>query len=300
MKLTRRNLPLNAMRAFEATARHCHMRRAAEELGVTHGALSRQVKQLENQLGVALFDRSHNRLALTHAGQRLVVSVQQALDLITTSALTLDPDSLSGDLIIAATPSSASAWVMDIVGRFAQRYPEINLQLRSLPPKTRTLDSQIDVAICFGLPEVSQRTVEPLFRESYFPVCNPNLLSGDRAIRTPEELLQYPLLCDRHNNWPRWFEAVGITSLPAFKQLLLEESFLVLDAVKAGYGIALADRMEVHRELVSGQLVSLFDEHLPASEEYYLITNPQAHSLRAQLFVEHLRQELEPVLNSME
>ncbi|GAB3094674.1 LysR family transcriptional regulator [Aestuariicella hydrocarbonica] len=296
MKLNRRNLPLNAMRAFEMAARHCHMRRAAEELGVTHGALSRQVKQLEELLGVSLFDRSHNRLSLTHAGQRLQQSVQQALDLMTTGALYLDPDSMNGDLTLAATPSAASAWLLDIIGRFAQQYPEINIQLRSIPPRIKHIDSQVDVAVCYGAPESSTRNITALFRERYVPVCNPKLLTGNRQIRQPLELLDYPLLCDRHNNWPRWFQAAGFAELPPYKQLLLEESFLVLDAVKAGYGIALADRVEVHRELNNGQLIALFEESLSAAEEYYLVTQQQTPSLRSQLFIDFLRQAIEPIV----
>lgn len=296
MKLNRRNLPLNAMRAFEMAARHCHMRRAAEELGVTHGALSRQVKQLEELLGVSLFDRSHNRLNLTHAGQRLLQSVQQALDLLTTGALYLDPDSINGDLILAATPSASSAWLLDIIGDFAQQYPEIDIQLRSIPPRTKQIDSQVDVAICYGAPASSSRDVTPLFRERYVPVCNPKLLTGNRTIRQPLELLDYPLLCDRHNNWPRWFEIAGAKELPDYKQLVLEESFLVLDAVKAGYGIALADRVEIHRELSSGQLITLFDDSLAAAEEYYLASNRNTQSLRSQLFIEFLQKSIQPVV----
>ncbi|WP_439133883.1 LysR substrate-binding domain-containing protein [Pseudomaricurvus sp.] len=298
MKLDRRNLPLNAMRAFEMAARHCHMRRAAEELGVTHGALSRQVKQLEELLGVTLFDRSHNRLSLTHAGQRLLQSVQQALDLLTTGALYLDPDSINGDLILAATPSASSAWLLDIIGDFAQQYPEINIQLRSIAPRIKQIDSQVDVAICYGAPESSSRDIIPLFRERYVPVCNPKLLTGNNPIRQPLDLLDYPLLCDRHNNWPRWFEIAGANELSDYKQLILEESFLVLDAVKAGYGIALADRVEIHRELNNGQLITLFEDSLPAVEEYYLASNRKTQSLRSQLFTEFLRKSIQPVLTA--
>ncbi|NIB39881.1 LysR family transcriptional regulator [Pseudomaricurvus alkylphenolicus] len=293
MKFNRRNLPLNAMRAFEAAARHCHMRRAAEELGVTHGALSRQVKQLEELLGTALFDRSHNRLALTHAGQRLQHSVEQALDLLTTGALYLDPDSIHGDLTIAATPSVSSAWLLPIVGDFAQQYPEINVQLINIAPRTKQIDSQIDVAVCFGPPDPGKRRIEPLFREHYFPVCNPKLLKPGHRIRGPQDLLQYPLLCDRHNNWPRWFKGAGMEETPTYRQLTLEESFLVLAAVKAGYGIALVDRIEMHKELHNGQLVALHEATLPAGEEYFLLTDAGPLSLRAQLFVEYLHAQLE-------
>jgi len=292
MKFNRRNLPLNAMRAFEAAGRHCHMRRAGDELGVTHGALSRQVKQLEEQLGTPLFDRSHNRLALTHAGQRLLQSVRQALDLLTTGALYLDPDSIHGDLTIASPPSASSAWLLPIVGDFAQQYPEITVQLVNIAPRTRHIDSQIDVAVCFGQPDPGKRKIEPLFRERYFPVCNPKLLKPGHRIRGPMDLLEYPLLCDRYNNWPRWFGVAGVEKVPEFRQLMLEETFLMLAAVKSGYGIALVDRIEMHRELRAGHVLQLLEATLPATEEYYLLTDAGTLSLRAQLFVEYLQGEL--------
>ena len=105
MPMSRRNLPLNALRGFEVAARHCHLREAALELGVTHGAVSRQIRLLEETLGVELFDRSHNRLTLTSAGRRLMAAVGDAFDQITESTLSLDPESMAGTLVVAATPS---------------------------------------------------------------------------------------------------------------------------------------------------------------------------------------------------
>lgn len=295
MKLDRRTLPLNAMRAFEAAARHCHLRRASEELGVTHGALSRQVKQLEEQLGVLLFNRAHNRLSLTHAGERLLQSVTPALDMLTAGALFLDPDSMQGDLVIATTPSTASSWVLQTVGAFAQQYPEINIQLCNLSANTRRIDSKVDVAICYGLPAETKLTVEPLMHEEYFPVASPTLLAAGSEVKQAADLLGFTLLCDRHNHWPRWFETAGLAQVDIPKRWHIEEPFLVLDAVKRGYGIGLADRIEVHRELEAGSLVALSNVTVQSGESYYLVYDDSAMSLRAQLFTDYLRQQIDSI-----
>ncbi|KKL56418.1 hypothetical protein LCGC14_2245580, partial [marine sediment metagenome] len=113
------------MRAFEAAAKHCHMRKAADELGVTHGAISRQVKQLEQRLGTELFDRSNNRLALTSAGIRLLQVVAEALDSITEATVCLDPESMAGSLVIASTPSISVGWLLRVIGEFSRQYPEV-------------------------------------------------------------------------------------------------------------------------------------------------------------------------------
>ncbi len=296
MKLDRRTLPLNAMKAFEVVARHCHLRRAAQELGVTHGALSRQVKQLESQLGVPLFNRDHNRLNLTHGGERLFRTVNEALDKITASALYLDPNSMAGDLSLSTTPSTSSSWFLQIVGSFSQRYPEINLQLHNMQPHSHHIDSNIDVAVCYGRPSNTERHIEPLLREHYFPVCHPSLISGDDDIASTTDLLRYTLLSDRHDQWPRWFESVGCAEAEIEKSWYIEEPFLVLEAIKSGYGIGLIDRIEAHRELDSGQLIRLSEHTLESDQGYYLAYPKQGLSLRAQVFVDFLKQQINEIL----
>lgn len=291
MLLDRRNLPLNAMRAFEVVARHCHLRQAAEELGVTHGAVSRQVRQLEDQLGVSLFDRSHNRLALTSAGQRLLVSVKQALDLLSESALYLDPDSMNGRLTIASTPSIASGWLLPVIGSFCQAYPEIEVHLINIDPQQRNISADIDVALCYGEPEAKNRNVEGLFQERYFPVCSPLLLSSGEMPKL-EELLNYPLLYDRHNLWLRWFEAAELTLTPKQK-IYLQDSYQVISAAREGFGIALADRIDISRDLNNGQLITLSTISVNAEQQHFLLTDNDEHiHIRAKLFVEHLKQKI--------
>jgi LysR family glycine cleavage system transcriptional activator len=292
MILSRRNLPLNAMRAFEAAARHCHLRKAAEELGVTHGAVSRQVRQLEEILAIELFDRSHNRLSLTSAGQRLLPGVREGLDKIAESALYLDPDSMSGSLVIASTPSISAGWLVTAMAEFSRQHPEVELRLLNIDPLERELPAEVDVAICYGRPDVGQREIIELFQERYFPVCHPSLLQGKAPINSPEDLLRHRLLHDHHNLWPRWLNRMAVEGR-AQQQMYLQDSYQVLSALREGCGIGLMDRVDVHQELCSGQLVSLFDETIEAEQRHFLVVEKESRStVRARLFAEHLQRYL--------
>jgi LysR family glycine cleavage system transcriptional activator len=294
MALSRRNLPLNALRAFEAAARHCHMRQAAQELGVTHGAVSRQVKQLEEVLGVDLFNRSHNRLNLTAAGRRLMSTVGDALDRITESTLYLDPESVAGSLVVGATPSIITGWLLGLIRRFNERYPEIELRVVNLDPQASDLPAEISVAICFGEPDVPQRMVRELFRERYFPVCVPGLLRAEEPVNKAADLMRYPLVHDQHGRWQRWLSRQSLDHSMAPYNLYLEDSFQVLSAVREGCGIGLVDRIEVAQDLRNGSLVALADDMVEARHGHYLVTEqPARMSVRARLFSEHVLRELE-------
>lgn len=292
MILSRRNLPLNAMRAFEAAARHCHLRKAAEELGVTHGAVSRQVRQLEETLDIELFDRSHNRLSLTSAGQRLLPGVREGLDRMAESTLYLDPDSMSGSLVIASTPSISAGWLVTAMGEFSRKYPEVELRLLNINPLERELPAEVDVAICYGRPEAGHRDIIELFQERYFPVCHPSLLQGAAPITQAQDLLRFPLLHDHHSLWPRWLDRMAVEG-KASQQMHLQDSYQVLMALREGCGIGLMDRVDVHRDLCNGQLVSLFDDTIEAEQRHFLVVEKPARSTkRARLFAEHLQRYL--------
>lgn len=293
MAVSRRNLPLNALRAFEVTARHCHLRRAAQELGVTHGAVSRQVRQLEDHLGVELFDRQHNRLALTAAGQRLMLVVGEALDRITESTLYLDPESMAGSLVVASTPSIITGWMLAMIRDFSQRYPEIELRVMNILPLQAELPPEVSVAVCFGEPDSSQRVVQKLFHERYFPVCSPGLLREDEPVLRASDLLSYPLVHDQHGRWQRWLADHSLDSSKAHSNLYLHDPFQVVSAVREGCGIGLADRIEISRDLRSGNLVALMDDTVEASQSHYLVTDPpQRMTVRARLFADHILREL--------
>lgn len=284
MLFSRRNLPLNALRAFEVTGKHCHMRLAAKELGVTHGALSRQVRTLEELLGVELFKREHNRLTLTSAGVRLLKAVQEGFDLITQGALYLDPDNMTGPLLIATTPSIASNWLVRLIGEFSLKYPEVEIQLIMIEPRQQHLPSEFDVAICYGEPSFSSGNICQLFTDRFFPVCSPQLISDEKPIREPEDLFHYTLLYDRLGYWPAWFSSLGIDDKPS-RSMYLADALQTLNAARMGYGIALVDQMEVTEELRAGTLIRLSDHTTEAKYPMYMVAQEDdKQTLRAKVF----------------
>jgi LysR family glycine cleavage system transcriptional activator len=293
VELLRRNLPLNAMRAFEAAARHCHLRRAAAELGVTHGAVSRQVRQLEEQLGILLFDRSRNRLTLTQEGNRLAQAVGEALDRLTEGALSVDPASLPGELVLAAPPSISACWLLAMIGEFNQSYPEIEIRLDNILPMQRELPAEIEVAVCFGEPIAPKKVVRELFREKYGPVVSPSLLPTGGSVLEPSELLRLPLIHDRHGRWQRWLSNNGLEQREARTNLYVQDSYLGICAARDGCGVFLADRVEVSTDLRNGSLVALGGQTVEAQHSHYLVTGqPGVMSARAQIFTEYLGRAL--------
>lgn len=289
MPMSRRNLPLNALRAFEVAGRHGHLGQAAEELGVTHGAVSRQVRQLEEQLGVALFDRSHRQLALTAAGRRLLVTVGDALNRITEGTVYLDAESIAGSLMVATTRSISTGWLLAMMRDFSNTYPEIELRLVNIEPGQKELPPEVSVAVCFGEPDEPQRLVRELFREKHFPVCSPGLLTAGEVISRPGDLLNYPLIHDRHARWQRWLASYAADAGKAARNLYLQESFQAIAAAREGCGVALADSIEVANDLRSGNLLSLSEETVQASQSHYLVTEQdQRMTSRARLFADHL------------
>lgn len=292
MSLSRR-FPLNSLRAFEAVGRHGHVRRASEELHLTHAALSRQVRLLEAELGCALFLRAHNGMQLTSAGRRFLAAVQSAMDTLARGVVHLDPEALSGELVVATTPTVSINWLPFVIGEYTRQYPEVELRVVTLEPHQRKLPSQFDLALCLGMPEVRDKAVEKLYQEYYFPVCSPALISAERPVNRPVDLLAYPLVHERLQHWEEWFATQGIDSARGTSNIYFDYGFQSIEAARQGLGIVLADKLEVAADLRRGSLVRLLEEDMPVDEGIYLVSDPQdARSVRVQLFVDELRRYL--------
>jgi len=294
--LERRDLPLSALRAFEAAGRQLHMGRAGADLGVTHGAISHQVRALEDQLGVKLFSRAHNRLLLTSAGERLLQAVQAGFDRILDGTLHLDPESLAGDLVIGCTQTIAQSWAVLQISQFHATYPQIHIRVVELEPRQRDIPGEVDVAICYGPPDAASRRVEELVAPPLFPVCSPRLFSDRSAINRPEHLTRYPLLHDGQNSWATWFRAMDVPFPNDTDQIHFFNNVLCIKAARQGFGIALSNLMEVQDDLRDGLLVKLMGRTIPEAQSYYLLTDgPEVQSLRARLFEASIRERAIPV-----
>lgn len=286
----RRTLPLSALRAFESAGRHLHMGRAGEDLGVTHGAISHQVRALEGQLGVKLFIRANNRLKLTGAGERLLIAVRDGFNRIVDEALHLDPDNLTGRLVIGCTESTGASWAVKHIGEFQLQYPQIDIHVVEVSPRQKSIPREIDVAICYGKPDAGGRRLQKLASPPVFPVCSPQILHGIPAITRPEHLGRLTLLHDSLNNWDDWFAAMELTVPPDIAGMHFYSTNLSLTAARLGFGVALCNPFEIREDLRSGRLVKLLKKEVPETYNYYLLTNQLEHrSLRAELFEDWIK-----------
>src|SRR3989442_11759438 len=180
--MPRRLPPLNALKAFEAAARHESFTRAAEELCVTQGAVSHQVKALESELGVKLFNRERQRLIITEAGRQYLAVVRDALDRLAMGTERLVQRQASGVLTVSTSPDFAAKWLVHRLGRFAETRPDIDLRVSATMHHVDFAREDVDLAIRHGDGNWTGLDVVRLCSEQLFPVCSPKLVSGRNRI----------------------------------------------------------------------------------------------------------------------
>src|SRR5499427_965521 len=190
-----RRLPaLNALRSFEAAARHESFTRAAEELCVTQGAVSHQVKALEQELGIKLFNRERQRLAMTNSGREYLAVVRDALDRIALGTERLMQRQSSGALTISTSPDFAAKWLVHRLGRFAEACPGIDLRVSATMHHVDFAREEVDLAVRHGDGSWAGLHVERLCAEHLFAVCSPKLVTGRRHLSKPSDVLKFPLM----------------------------------------------------------------------------------------------------------
>lgn len=289
-----RRFPVNALRAFEAVGRHCHVRRAAEELHLSHAALSRQVRLLEDHVGTAMFTREKNRMQLTPAGRRFLEVVQDIMATLQEGVLDLNPELLKGELVIATTATISINWLPGVLLSYNKRYPEVTLRVVTIEPFQTILPEHFDLALCLGRPEDRHKVVRRLYQEHYFPVAAPSLLSPDKPINRPKDILRYTLLQEQTQHWEAWFSLHALEQPKDLSKIHFDYGFQSIEAARLGLGVVLADRLEVAADLRRGTLVRLLDSVLPVDAGIYLVAEPeQKQSLRARLFIEELSRHLD-------
>jgi LysR family glycine cleavage system transcriptional activator len=273
----RRHLPpLNALRAFEAAARHGSFVKAAEELYVTGGAVSQQVKALEAWLGRPLFRRLHRGVALNQAGTAYLAKLGAVLDEL--AAASQEIAQRKQVLRITAPPAFAERWLMPRLGRFQGLHPEVEIALTA---DDRTVDlarDPVDLWLCYGTGEHPGCRVERLFAESLFPVCAPVLLDRGPALAEPGDLARHTLLHDAHwrDDWRRWLAAAGVADLDPTRGPSFTLYAMVIQAALDGLGVALAHEALIADDLAAGRLVAPFSLRLPAAQAYYLVSSSKA------------------------
>jgi LysR family glycine cleavage system transcriptional activator len=276
--MSRRKIPsLQALACFEAAARHQSYTRAAQELALTQGAVSRQLTALEDFVGVALFTRTRHGVALTERGRDYASQV--ALRLQALEQDTLDVMSTQGRgsvLHLAAVPTFATRWLIPRLPRLAAQHPDITVHIETRTRPFMFADTPFDAALFAGTPEqVSQwagtRAVK-LLDEAVVPVCSPSLLQGQTFL-SPEAIAQRPLLqqSTRPDAWRQWFEAQGVTTPQALSGARFELFSMTASAAVHGMGVALVPRLLIASELANGELVVACDRALANERAYYLV-----------------------------
>lgn len=268
--------PLSALRAFETAARHLNFSRAAEEMSITHSAVSHQIKALEGRLGVKLFRRSGRAMLLTADGQRLYVHVREAFGRLQRGVAELRADARRSSLTVSVLPGFAARWLVPRLPEFNRRHPDMDVNLRATVELTDFSREEVDLAVRFGAGSWPGLTAEKLLDEEIFPVCSPRYRGG-RLPRTPEELLECTLLQHVYEPWEQWFSAAGVTPPTTLHGPGFSESNLLLKAAMEGQGVALALGALVQAELKNGELVQCFPG-LRARYAYYLV-HPQQDPL---------------------
>src|SRR5205814_4758479 len=273
-----RRLPaLNALKAFEAAARHESFTRAAEELCVTQGAVSRQVKALEAGLGIKLFNRERQRLIITEAGRDYLAVVRDAFDRIAVGTERLLQRQNAGVLTVSTSPDFAAKWLMHRLGHFVEAHPGIDLRVSATTHAVDFAREEVDLAVRHGDGHWAGLDVVRMWSEQLFPVCSPKLVSGRNRITKAADLLKFPLLrLEDWKTWSRWFDAAGVAD-PVAHGPVLNRASMLIDAAVDGQGIALARTALAAWDLINGRLVRPIDISLKMSNTYWIVC-PKATS----------------------
>ena len=270
--MARRLPPLNALRAFEAAARHLSFTRAAAELHVTQAAISHQVKALEQHLGRKLFRRLNRALLLTDDAQAYLPSVSRAFTLLNEATGNLLSKKSPGPLTVSALPSFAARWLVPRLGRFRQVRPDIDLRIDPSAELSNFSGDDVDVSIRYGRGKYPGLRTDWLMTEDIFPVCSPLLLAGAQALREPSDLEHHVLLHDDgHGDWRTWLLAAAADGVDPTRGPIFTDSGMLIQAAMAGQGVALARGVLAADELAAGRLVRPFALSLPTEYAYYLV-----------------------------
>ncbi|MFO1067551.1 MAG: transcriptional regulator GcvA [Geminicoccaceae bacterium] len=281
--------PLNALRAFESAARHLSFVRAADELHVTPAAISHQVKQLEDSLGLPLFRRLARGLVLTDAGRAMLPELAAGFDRFARAVRGAVAGEVAGELRITVIPSFAQLWLMPRLHRFIAAYPEIEITVLGSAEIVDLARSDIDLGIRYGTGRYPGLWTKLLFREETFPVCAPSLLDGPPPLRRPEDLRHHRLVHDWNLTagetwltWSNWLSRLGLPDLDPGRGLKVSDSVMLTQAAVDGLGVAIGRTSLSGGHIAAGRLVRPFAVTMPAEYAYWAVC-PEGSETRPRL-----------------
>jgi LysR family glycine cleavage system transcriptional activator len=277
-----RHIPgLQALKAFDAAARHLSFTKAGRELNVTPAAVSHQIKELEDQLGVSLFQRTSRHMQLTRHGLTLRPAVEDALAGLTRALQRIRESENPKQIRVSATPSIAAKWLVPRLDRFLDFVPGADVRIDVSASLANFDRDEADVAIRFGDGVYPGLSVDKLFQDTIFPVCSPDLLKDGKPLREPRDLLQHTLIHLDFEaqgaiwpNWRMWMLAAGIRDFNDSRGLHFKQTSLAVQAAIDGHGVALGDSTLVADDIAEGRLIKPFELALrtPPQYAYHLIT----------------------------
>ncbi|HEX8164948.1 MAG TPA: transcriptional regulator GcvA [Beijerinckiaceae bacterium] len=296
--MTRPLPPLNALKAFEAIARHLSFAKAADELHVTPAALSHQIRGLEEQLGLALFHRRTRAIALTDAGRLLYPGLHAGFESVRDAVGRLDHARDDRVLVVSATPGLTAKWLVPRLWRFITAYPDIDARISASLGYADFAADNVDVAIRLSPGVGPELHGERLFEDSVLPVCSPRLVeAGLKRLDDLERftLIHYdiPLSAPSPPLWADWLRVAGLEGIDPARGLRFNVADHALDAAVAGAGVSLSYKLIASDDVRAGRLVIPFGPELPITERAYHFvclkgheTRPKVRAFRDWLFSE--------------
>ena len=273
----RRLPPLNAIKAFEAAARLGSFSRGAVELGVTHGAVSRQIRALEDWLGVQLFVRTNREAVATEAGRALLHEAGPALDRLAVAATRVREGRFEQRLRVAALPTFAMRWFIPRLPGFQRAHPDIDLRLVTASTAAEQFQMEVDVVLS-GPARRPGWVGERFLGEARLPVLNPALMRR-RPLRTPADLARHTLLHSEtlRDAWRRWLALVGLPELKPAREQEFEHFYFAIQAALDGLGVVMGPIALVGEEVLQGRLVMPFPEPALRARGYFIYV-PEARA----------------------
>jgi LysR family glycine cleavage system transcriptional activator len=280
--------PLNALRAFEATARHLSFSKAAQELHVTPAALSHQIHGLEDFLGLKLFHRRTRAIELTEAGRLIFPGIRTGFEALREALARLDRGREDRILVVSATPAFTVKWLVPRLYRFLEAHPEIDARISASLQLADFGADGVDVAIRFSVGVAAKLHAEKLMDESLLPFCSPRLVEGPHGLKTPQDLARFTLIhiglpapFPSAPSWSDWLQAAGVEGVDTTRGLQMNVTDHALDAAVAGAGVVLAQKVLASGDVRAGRLVAPFSApELPYAGRSYFLVCPQGHERR--------------------
>ena len=261
--------PLNSLRAFEAAARHLSFQNAAEELSVTPGAISQQIKKLEDILQTPLFHRDSRAVTLTEAGRVLRPDLSRGFESLDEAVQQLKQSAEHQHITVSMTPSFAAKWLVPRLEKWTAQQPDVDVRISASLGLANFGPDGVDLGVRFGSGNYDGLTSALLLKESFVVVCSPIFIDGSKQIKTPEDLHDHTLIHGSGpqgapgTDWQEWLKSAGVDGIDTSSGLVFDDTTVAILAAIGGQGVLLSRRALVEDDIAAGRLALPFDLDLP-------------------------------------